>query len=82
MSAATVEIRQRIMEDYGAAVFADIGQVNANGLPFRGAWRAGVGVGVRYYTPFGPIRLDMALPVNKQSDSGSFEAYIGLGQAF
>ncbi len=82
MSAGTVEFRQRILENYGAAVFADIGQVNANGLPFTGIWRTGVGVGARYYTSFGPIRLDVALPVNKQADSGSFEVYIGLGQAF
>ena len=82
MSAGTVEFRQRILEDYGAAVFADIGQVNANGLPFVGIWRMGLGVGARYYTAFGPIRLDVALPVNKQPNSGSFEVYIGLGQAF
>ena len=42
----------------------------------------GLGVGARYYTAFGPIRLDVALPVNKQPNSGSFEVYIGLGQAF
>ena len=82
MSAGTVEFRQRILEDYGVAAFADIGQVNANGLPFTGIWRTGVGVGARYYTPFGPVRLDVALPVNKQAGSGSFEVYIGLGQAF
>jgi translocation and assembly module TamA len=82
MAAGTVEFRQRIMEDYGAAVFADVGQVNANGLPFSGTWRMGAGVGARYYTPFGPIRLDVALPVNKQTGGGSFEVYIGLGQAF
>ena len=82
MSAGTVEFRQRILEDYGAAVFADIGQVNADGLPFGGIWRMGLGVGARYYTSFGPIRLDLALPVNKQAGSGSFEVYIGLGQAF
>jgi len=82
MSAGTVEFRQRILEDYGAAVFADIGQVNADGLPFGGIWRMGLGAGARYYTSFGPIRLDLALPVNKQAGSGSFEVYIGLGQAF
>jgi translocation and assembly module TamA len=82
MAAGTVEFRQRILEDYGAVVFADAGQVNANGLPFTGIWRMGVGLGARYYTAFGPVRLDVAVPVIKQTNGGSFEVYIGLGQAF
>jgi len=82
MSTGTLEFRQRILDSYGAVAFADIGQVNADGPPFTGIWRMGVGVGARYYTSFGPVRLDVALPVNKQPDSGSFEVYIGLGQAF
>jgi translocation and assembly module TamA len=82
MAAGTVEFRQRILDSYGAVAFADIGQVNAGGAPFTGTWHMGVGVGARYYTSFGPLRLDVALPVNKQDGSGSFEVYIGLGQAF
>jgi translocation and assembly module TamA len=82
MAAATVEFRQRILDSYGAVVFADAGQVNADGAPFASTWHMGVGVGARYYTGFGPIRLDVAMPVNKQQNSGSFEVYIGLGQAF
>lgn len=82
LAAGTLEFRQRILEDYGAVVFADVGQVNTNGLPFTGIWRLGAGLGARYYTAFGPVRLDVAMPVNKQPDSGNFEVYIGLGQAF
>jgi len=82
LAAATVEFRQRILDDYGAVAFADAGQVNAGGPPFAGTWRMGVGLGARYYTGFGPVRLDVALPVNKQAGGGSFEVYIGLGQAF
>ena len=62
--------------------FVDAGQVAANGWSFPSPWGIGVGVGARYYTPIGPIRLDMALPVNKLPDSGSFQIYIGIGQAF
>lgn len=80
--AATVEYRQRILDDYGAAVFVDVGQVSANGPPFSGTWQAGAGVGARYYTAIGPIRLDVAVPLNRQPGTGSFELYIGLGQAF
>lgn len=50
--------------------------------------RIGTGAGVRYYTPIGPIRLDVAVPVNADANDrkvpgyGSFQVYIGLGQAF
>ena len=50
--------------------------------------RIGAGVGLRYYTPIGPIRLDVAVPVNATASDrqvpgyGSFQVYIGLGQAY
>jgi len=80
--AGSVEFRQRFLEDYGAVAFVDIGEVTANGPPFGAPWSTGVGVGARYYTSIGPIRLDVALPLNQHPGSGSFELYIGLGQAF
>lgn len=82
MAAGTVEFRQRFWENYGVVAFADAGQVNVGGVPFTGIWRLGAGVGARYYTGFGPIRLDIAVPVTQQDGSSAFEAYIGLGQAF
>jgi translocation and assembly module TamA len=42
----------------------------------------GVGAGVRYYTPIGPVRVDLAIPLERTPNSGSFQVYIGLGQAF
>jgi translocation and assembly module TamA len=44
--------------------------------------REGVGAGLRYYTPIGPIRLDFAIPVVPVRGGDSFEVYIGIGQAF
>lgn len=82
IATATVELRQRILEHYGFVTFADIGQVSPSTLLVSGDWRIGAGVGGRYYTDFGPLRLDVAFPVNPQSNSGSFEVYFGLGQAF
>jgi translocation and assembly module TamA len=82
VSAGTVEFRQRILDKYGIAVFADAGQVTASGPPLSGTWRIGVGGGARYYTSIGPIRLDVAVPVNRQPGGDSFELYIGIGQAF
>ncbi len=82
VAAGTVEFRQRFGESYGAAVFVDAGQVNSSSTPFGGGVRAGAGVGARYYTAIGPIRLDFAVPVNKQAGDDTFEIYVGIGQAF
>ncbi len=82
MSAATIEFRQRFLENWGMVGFVDAGQVSESGPPFTSPWRLGAGAGVRYYTSFGPIRVDLGLPVNPQPDSGSFELYVSLGQAF
>lgn len=82
IDAATIEFRQRVWGNIGAVAFLDAGQVNASSAPFEGTLREGVGVGARYYTPIGPIRVDVAVPVNKPPGGDSFELYLGLGQAF
>ncbi len=82
IDAGSAEWRQRIGANFGTAVFVDAGQVSANLKPLAGAVRVGVGAGVRYYTAIGPIRLDIAAPVNKGPGDDAFEIYIGLGQAF
>ena len=82
VTAATVEYRQRIGESFGAAVFVDAGQVNTTSAPFTGDLRVGAGVGARYYTAIGPIRLDVAVPLDKRRRDDIVQVYIGLGQAF
>lgn len=82
IDAATIEFRQRVWGPVGAVVFLDAAQVSASNAPFQGTLREGVGAGVRYYTPIGPIRVDVAVPVNKPPGGDSFELYLGLGQAF
>ncbi len=82
----SVEFRQRFGQSFGAVVFADAGEVTARdaAFPGGGAVQIGAGAGVRYYTSFGPIRVDVAVPLNKQANQKTdvVEAYIGLGQAF
>jgi translocation and assembly module TamA len=78
----SVEFRQRFGESYGAVAFVDAGQVGSSGVPFEGAVHVGAGVGARYYTSFGPVRLDVALPVTREQGGDKFEVYIGIGQAF
>jgi translocation and assembly module TamA len=82
VAAATAEFRQRIGRSYGAAVFIDTGQVTTNRSPFNGTWSVGFGAGLRYYTALGPIRVDVAVPVNRPAGADPFQLYIGLGQAF
>jgi translocation and assembly module TamA len=82
ISAGSVEFRQRILGNYGVVGFVDAGQVSNTGAPFTQSWRIGAGVGARYYTSIGPIRLDVAVPLNKEPGGDSFELYIGIGQAF
>jgi translocation and assembly module TamA len=87
-----VEWRQRFGASWGGALFVDAGQVTggqatageaATRLPSFSQFRIGVGAGVRYYTPIGPLRVDIAVPTRSTGiDEPSFEVYIGLGQAF
>jgi len=82
VDAATVEFRQRIGDEWGGAIFVDAGQASANGGPFNGEVRVGAGLGVRYYTSIGAVRLDAAVPLTRIPGGDAFEIYIGLGQAF
>jgi translocation and assembly module TamA len=63
-------------------VFVDAGKVSIDPQPFEGRPSVGYGAGVRYYTPIGPVRFDVALPVRRLPDGQAFEIYVGLGQAF
>jgi translocation and assembly module TamA len=82
VTAGGLEFRQRFYANWGAVAFVDAGQVSASLKPLPSDVRVGTGAGVRYYTPIGPIRLDIAVPVNRRQGDDSFEVYIGLGQAF
>jgi translocation and assembly module TamA len=82
IDAATLELRQRLPNNLAFAAFVDAGQVGETSTPFTGTVHVGAGLGVRYYTAIGPIRLDVAVPLNKLPDGDRFEIYIGLGQVF
>lgn len=79
---AGLEWRQRIGENWGAVAFSDAGAVSADGIPGTGAMAIGVGLGVRYYTPIGPVRVDVATPLNHRDGDSPVQLYIGIGQAF
>jgi translocation and assembly module TamA len=80
----TAELRMQVREKIGTAFFIDAGRVWADsGFSGNTDWQAGAGAGIRYKTPIGPLRLDLAVPVGGgYDDGGGLQVYIGLGQAF
>jgi translocation and assembly module TamA len=78
---AAVEARYRF-GNYGVAGFVDAGQVYESSLPRFNDWRFGAGIGGRFYTNFGPLRLDIATPINRQPGESRISVYVSIGQAF
>jgi translocation and assembly module TamA len=68
--------------NYGAVAFVDAGQVYENQYPRFSDLRFGVGVGGRVYTNFGPIRLDVATPLDRRPGEARISIYVSIGQAF
>jgi len=66
------------------AAFYDAGYVGAEeGYDGSGNWASGAGLGLRYDTGFGPVRVDVATPVaGGPDDADAVQIYIGIGQAF
>ncbi|WP_456077140.1 autotransporter assembly complex protein TamA [Devosia rhodophyticola] len=79
---ASLEARAKINEQFGAVGFIDGGYVAADTFPSLDELRLGAGVGVRYYTGLGPLRADIAIPLNKRAGDPDYALYIGIGQAF
>lgn len=79
---ASAEARVRINETFGAVAFIDGGYVAADTFPGLDQLRIGAGVGLRYYTGFGPLRADIAIPLNKRSGDPDYAIYVGIGQSF
>jgi translocation and assembly module TamA len=78
-----VELRWRMFEDFGGAVFFEGGDVYDDPVPDPSEGvRWGAGLGLRYFTGFGPIRADVAFPINPRDSDEPVQFYIGLGQAF
>jgi len=81
--ALSAEIRQAIGDtNFGLVLFADAGYVASEANFQDGDWHAGAGLGLRYDTPFGPIRVDLATPVEGGGVGEDVFLYIGIGQAF
>lgn len=76
------EVRVPVRGNWGAVAFYDAGFVAPTDfLGDTGEWHSGAGVGLRYDTGIGPIRVDLAVPVGGDTGDG-FQIYVGIGQAF
>ncbi|MEL7480347.1 MAG: BamA/TamA family outer membrane protein [Pseudomonadota bacterium] len=76
------EARWRFRKNIGLAAFVDGASVTSDAAPSFNDFRVGAGVGVRYYTAIGPIRFDIATPLNPQEGDDPVQVYISIGQAF
>jgi translocation and assembly module TamA len=64
------------------AGFVDAGAVSEDSIPGAAELAVGVGLGVRYSTPVGPLRVDVAVPLDRRAGDASAQLYIGIGQSF
>jgi len=76
-----LEARVRI-GNFGIVPFVDAGNIYTSPLPELDDLRFGAGIGVRYHTRFGPIRVDLGTPLNRRSGDPRIAVYVSLGQAF
>lgn len=79
---AAIEIRRDVWRSFQAVAFVDAGAIGFQETPNFNNLRYGAGVGVRYMLPFGPIRADIAVPLDKREGDADFQLYVSIGQAF
>ncbi len=79
----SAEVRMSVTDSIGIVAFADAGYIGEeefyNG---DGTWHSGAGLGLRYNTAIGPIRLDVAVPTSGPDTGDNVQVYIGIGQSF
>ena len=78
----SIEARIKAVGNFGVVPFLDAGNIATGVLPRLTDLRYGAGVGVRYYSSFGPIRVDVGTPLNPQRGDSRLAVYVSLGQAF
>ena len=82
MTGAT-ELRLKFTQTLGGVAFIDGGSVSESAAPDFDNLSFGAGLGFRYYTDFGPLRFDVAVPLNeKENLDQNYQFYISIGQAF
>ncbi len=79
----SLEFRYRLTDTIGIVPFIDVGAAYEDPIPdFSEEISVGAGIGLRYLTPLGPLRFDIAVPLNRDDGDQTFAFYVGLGQSF
>ena len=78
----SIEIRRDVWRSFQAVAFIDAGAIGFQETPNFNNLRYGAGLGVRYKLPFGPIRADIAFPLDRRDGDADFQIYVSIGQAF
>ncbi|MFV0474337.1 MAG: autotransporter assembly complex protein TamA [Pikeienuella sp.] len=77
------EMRVKVTETIGLAGFLEAGSVSREVVPtFSEGVQLAAGAGLRYFSPIGPLRVDVGVPLNPRENDDSFQIYIAIGQAF
>ena len=77
------EARVKVTQTIGVVPFIDAGSYYEKSVPqLSNRLFYGVGLGLRYYTAFGPLRLDLATPLYRRPSNSPIQVYISLGEAF
>jgi translocation and assembly module TamA len=80
---ASAELRVKVTDTIGVVPFFDIGNAFSSSFPtFNEPLFSAVGLGLRYYTSVGPIRLDAAFPLERHAGTGPVAVYVSIGQSF
>jgi translocation and assembly module TamA len=80
---SSTELRARFTDTWGGVLFIDGGKTFEDSIPRDMTdlfW--GAGAGIRYFTPIGPVRLDVGIPLERRDGDASFQVYVSIGQAF
>jgi len=80
---ASFEARMKVYGDFGIVPFFDTGAAFSKSYPdFNSPMRMSAGLGLRYYTGIGPIRLDVAAPIGRKPGESRYALFIGIGESF
>lgn len=79
----SAEFRLKFTDTIGGVAFVDAGSVSEDSYASMDNLAIGAGIGLRYYTSFGPLRFDIATPLTEKDDlEQNYQFYLSIGQAF
>jgi len=86
MLTGSLELRFKVTESIGLVPFMDAGTAYLDTVPDFSDQEMlyGAGLGLRYYTAIGPVRLDVAVPLKKRPGGvdSDYQIYVSIGQSF